>query len=278
MASTHTTAETVGPKQAAAALGLSEKGLRQAIKAKRVPAERVPRGAGFMDRMRLDELRHALATLERCRMPGCNRPALCENGGCGALGHGQSARTRSPEVGKRISRAKKGRALVARHPSEITLKQAIAETGFSRKVLYEGAIDGRLRHRRVPRAGSQPDAFLFDRDELLEDLARRRCAYPGCEKLAPGRSGRCANHGPGAKSDTLELVCQYSQCPRGANPSPGRARGYARGRAAVTTALGSARARRSPRADQGIFRSSTRTARANTSGLFTRRFVRREWC
>lgn len=130
--------------------------------------------------------------------------------------------------GEKISAAKKGKPLVARGPNEITRQEAVRETGLSAKVLLEGADrhlrlerreDDRpgLRHRRLPHANGG-EVILFDRDELAKDLARLRCAYPGCSNHAPGASGRCGKHAARVKYPTVELVCAYELCPREGKP------------------------------------------------------------
>lgn len=154
-----------------------------------------------------------------------------------ASGHGlmirdpmpRPGRRRRPEVGQRISAAKKGKPLVARGQNEITRQEAVRETGLSAKVLLEGAdrqlrfergehVRPGLRHRRLRHANGG-DVILFDRRELAEDLAHpdNRCVYPGCDQPAPGTSQRCGKHK--AKGEApVSLVCEYDECPREGKP------------------------------------------------------------
>jgi len=111
---------------------------------------------------------------------------------------------------ERISEAKKGKPQFALDPEEITLQQAVKETGFSRKVLKDGVDDDILSHRMVERPGRQSDAIVFHLPTLRGELARRECSYPPCTEPAPGRSGRCGEHAARVKYETLELVCD--QC------------------------------------------------------------------
>jgi hypothetical protein len=129
------------------------------------------------------------------------------------------------EVGQRISAAKKGKPLVARGPNEITRQEAVREFGLSAKVLLEGAdrqlrfergesSRPGLRHRRLPHANGG-EVILFDRTELAEDLARLPCQW--CDQPAPGNSRRCRRH-QAKKYGTVELVCDWEECPRGGEP------------------------------------------------------------
>jgi hypothetical protein len=130
--------------------------------------------------------------------------------------------SKTTQKGQRISAAKKGKPLVARDdPNELTRQEAVRETGLSAKVLLEGAdrqvryeagedVRRGLRHRRLPHANGG-EVIVYDCDEITEDLARPEmsCVYPGCDRPAPGNSGRCGQHA--AKGDPpVSLVCQ--QC------------------------------------------------------------------
>lgn len=127
--------------------------------------------------------------------------------------------------GEKISAAKRGKPLVARSANEITVQQAVRETGRSAKVLREGAARQLryergenerpgLRHRRLPHANGG-EVILFDRAELVEDLARLSCQW--CDQPAPGDSGRCRRH-QAKKYATVKLVCDWGACPRGGEP------------------------------------------------------------
>lgn len=132
---------------------------------------------------------------------------------------------RRPEVGQRISAAKKGKPLVARGPDEATVQQSVSETRLSAKVLREGAHrqlrfergeDNRpgLRHRRLPHANGGI-VIVFHRAERDEDLARLPCEW--CDAPAPGDSGRCRRH-QAKKYATVERVCDWERCPRKGEP------------------------------------------------------------
>lgn len=105
------------------------------------------------------------------------------------------------------------------------MQGAARKTGLSAKVLregtdrqsrYEAGESDRpgLRHRRLPHLNGG-EVILFDCDELAEDLARLPCEW--CEEPAPGDSGRCKRH-QAKKYPTVELVCDWEDCPRGGEP------------------------------------------------------------
>ena len=115
---------------------------------------------------------------------------------------------RPPEVGAKVSAAKKGVRQLDLAPGELTLTEAWREFRVGRAVLSHGAENRKLRHRRVERPGRQSDAIVFYREQLREDLARWPCSYPGCEAPAPGRSGRCGDHAARGEP-AVELWCQF---------------------------------------------------------------------
>jgi hypothetical protein len=122
--------------------------------------------------------------------------------------------------GAKISAAKKGVRQLELAPGELTLTDAVRETGLSYRVLRDGVDlpgpDGepKLRHRRVARAcgratkrSGAAEAIIFNREHLQEDLAACPCSYPRCNKPAPGKSGRCGDHRARGEP-AIELVCQ----------------------------------------------------------------------
>ena len=122
---------------------------------------------------------------------------------------------RPPEWGAAISAAKRGVPLVDRAEDEFTAQQAAREFAIDARTLRQAALRQRagkqrgLRHRVIERPGRQPDAIVFRRSELVEDLAALTCVYPGCENPAPGASGRCGSHS--AKGEpAVEKTCK--QC------------------------------------------------------------------
>jgi hypothetical protein len=139
---------------------------------------------------------------------------------------GASAAVRAPRStkGAKISAAKKGVRQLELAPGELTLTEAVRETGLSYRVLRDGVDlpgpDGKpkLRHRRVarrsgraPKRNGAAEAIIFNREQLQEDLAACPCSYPRCNKPAPGKSGRCGDHRARGEP-AVELVCQYEPC------------------------------------------------------------------
>jgi hypothetical protein len=129
-------------------------------------------------------------------------------------------------VGQRISAAKKGKPAVTRDPDVATLQQSVAETRLSRKVLLEamerqtrferGEASRRgVRHWRV--LANHGVARLCSREERDEDLVHpdNRCQF--CDAPGPGNSQLCRRH-QAKKYPTVELVCDWEECPRGGEP------------------------------------------------------------
>lgn len=134
-----------------------------------------------------------------------------------------SAAVRSTK-GAKISAAKKGVRQLELAPGELTLTDAVRETGLGYRVLRDGVDltgpngEPKLRHRRIPRpcgraakGSGAAEAIVFDREQLDEDLAACPCSYPRCDKPAPGKSGRCGDHAARGEP-AVELVCQYEPC------------------------------------------------------------------
>jgi hypothetical protein len=153
----------------------------------------------------------ALAGLVRSAAAQCAEPS----GRGGTIAAVSSVNTK----GAKISAAKKGVRQVDLEPGELTLTEAWlefrAEFKIGRGSLQDGVESGKLRHRVVERPGNQPDAIVFNRDQLREDLAKWPCTYPGCDKgpdggpaPALGDCERCTGHA--ARGDpAVELVCQH---------------------------------------------------------------------
>ncbi len=113
---------------------------------------------------------------------------------------------RPPEVGAKISAAKKGVRQIKLAPGELTLTEAGRVVGIDRRTLHDGFESGKLRGRPVERPGNQRDVIVVDLEQLREDLARCPCSYPGCDAPAPGRSGRCGDHAARGEP-AVELTC-----------------------------------------------------------------------
>src|SRR5215204_4112735 len=134
------------PKHLAALFdSVGERALREAIADERVGSRpgRRAKSRVLTPRAFVDDARG----LPPCSAPDGELPALARNGGCGRRGHGRAGKKRSPAIGAAVSATKRGKPQLALGPDEITLQVACRETGLSRKVLKEGALDGRLRHR-----------------------------------------------------------------------------------------------------------------------------------
>ena len=90
----------------------------------------------------------------------------------------------------------------------LTPREAAKHTGIDYRTLVDGAKRGVLRCQSRPtgRGGEQP---MFERSELLEDLASCTCSYPECLEPAPGASGRCARHRTKVTKPTVQLTCEH---------------------------------------------------------------------
>lgn len=165
-----------------------------------------PRDRRLTPRSFLDDCR----ALPTCTAYGCELPALRHNNACGIKGHGHLGRTHEG-ASERISAAKAGVRQVALEPDELTLTEAIAETGHSHQALTAGCGSGKLRHRIIARPGGQSDVIVFRRGWLAEDLANCPCIVADCENAAPGKSDRCGDHAARGKP-AVWRVCSYRQC------------------------------------------------------------------
>jgi hypothetical protein len=161
------------------------------------------------------------------RRPNAGRRSQAGEKPLGSVASGPDGRIRAgvrshgvrSAKGAKISAAKKGVRQLELATGELTLTEAWLEFRGEFKIgrgsLRDGVESGKLRHRRVERPGNQPDAIVFDRDQLREDLAKWPCTYPGCDKgpdggpaPALGDSERCTGHA--ARGDpAVELVCQH---------------------------------------------------------------------
>jgi len=80
----------------------------------------------------------------------------------------------------------------------LSLTKAARRLGLNRHTLAAAATAGRVRSRRIEAPGLGPNGvgFLFDVDELQEDLERLpACREDGCRRPALGPSGGCEAHG-----------------------------------------------------------------------------------
>jgi NUMOD3 motif len=71
----------------------------------------------------------------------------------------------------------------------LSLRQAAQSYGFTRPMLRDAALDGRIRFERTSSGG-----FLFVPATLEEDLAALTCQYDGCSNVAIGPTHRCGEH------------------------------------------------------------------------------------
>jgi hypothetical protein len=80
----------------------------------------------------------------------------------------------------------------------MSASEAAQRFGVNRHTLVAAAQHERVRARRVEAPGLGPNGsgFMFDEDELVEDLERLpMCGYEGCDRPALGPSGGCEAHG-----------------------------------------------------------------------------------
>jgi DNA invertase Pin-like site-specific DNA recombinase len=107
----------ISATEAARRYGVNRHSLVRAVEAGRVRGQRVHHGrgpGGIEFRFDPAQLEHDLAALPRCEYDGCTRMVLGTSGGCEHHGHvfqGDRARgVARPDIGPKISAAKKGRA------------------------------------------------------------------------------------------------------------------------------------------------------------------------
>ena len=87
----------------------------------------------------------------------------------------------------------------------ITVDQAAERFDACKLTLHRGRKAERFRSKRVERPGPRGARFLV----LADDIARLRCSYPGCDRCAPGPSGRCGEHAARVKLPAELRRCRW---------------------------------------------------------------------
>jgi hypothetical protein len=166
---------------------LSDRALREAAKAK-PPRVRSRSKPGDRRGTRLLTPRRFLEDAERlpsCPAPGCEFPALADNGGCGQRGHGKAGRPRAPGVYMDATKTAAAKA------GKLSLKRAAARFGCDRVVLRT-----RIERRDVlaERVGRE---YWIDPAEAERVEREFVCKADGCDRVALGETGYCGTKGGG---------------------------------------------------------------------------------
>jgi transposase len=109
---------------------------------------------------------------------------------------------------------------------KLTLGRAEKRFAIARSYLREACDDGRIRGERIEGAGSRGVVYLFDPQELEEDLRRWPCRVEGCDRPALGESGGCFEHGRALATRGRPLTDEHRE--RVSEALKGKPRPYAR--------------------------------------------------
>jgi hypothetical protein len=170
---------------AAAVDWLSDKALREAVKAKRVRSRAKP-GDGRGTRMLTPRgFREDAERLRPCSAPDCDLPALADNGSCGQRGHAKAGRPRAAGDWSMVDKTAAAKA------GKLSLVRAARELGVDRTVLRR-----RIEAEDVA-AERRGRWFLLDPAEVERVKREFQCEQPGCDRVALGETGYCGTKGGG---------------------------------------------------------------------------------